>query len=586
MKLLTLLTLALLAAGCSGSAAPVNSPESSPTGATLGAEATATKAAPSQAVEPLVATSAAIPTGPAPQNPATPTPVVDSLRVRLDAPAEKFSLPGESRPIPKDILQEIGFFGLGGGGGDYICDYHAELTMIEPEEPKVEWMTGIGFTVCGFSEEEAVTVQIISPTGQTIKEDSENAFLSTVEYVYVPELNAPTGVYTARFSGSSGTIEQPFELIVPPGPRAYWHEDRLILFRFEPRETIRLYAFEPESIPDSRLSRMSVATGLSSLSAWNEFSTDANGQLIIEGITASNFALVGEISGEIDVIGTKHDIESIKAPYSVLVLRPTEARLAEAIDIWTLTPFTEFEQPGTQTSEIIVNPDDMVHWSMRWCSHGLAIGGIGYTDLWLVEALHSISMAFTIDGVGVTSPYLRTSDEVDDANNWFCHRWATLLSNWPTDKPTTLEIKYELSDTVDGGGRIYTPGIYRHVVTVYAEEGAVLSTDDSGALPTVADPSLCSGALPTRLAIGDVARVVADRVSVREGPGTDYTTVYGTSIGNGRTITILDGPVCSGGMLWWEGETGLITLTNGEQHNITGWMAEESGGEWLLEPVR
>lgn len=98
------------------------------------------------------------------------------------------------------------------------------------------------------------------------------------------------------------------------------------------------------------------------------------------------------------------------------------------------------------------------------------------------------------------------------------------------------------------------------------------------------DPSACSGAATTRLAIGDVARVVADRLSVREAPGTDSATVYGTSIGKGRTVTILDGPVCSDGMLWWRGETGLITLTNGEQHNIAGWMAEESGDEWLLEP--
>ncbi len=585
MKLLTLLALALLAAGCSGSATPVNSSESSPTATILGSEATAVKAAPAQATEPLAATSAAIPTGPAPHDPATPTPVVDPLRIRLDGPAEKFSLPGESRPLPKDILQEIGFFSLGGGDGDYICDYHDELTMIEPEEPTVEWMTGIGFTVCGFSEEEAVAVQIISPTGQTIIEDSENASHSTFEYVYVPELNAPTGVYTARFSGRSGTIEPTFELIVPPGPRAYWHEDRLILFRFEPQETIRLYAFEPESIPDSRLSRMRVATDLSSLSAWNEFSTDANGQLIIEGITASNFALVGEISGGIDVIGTSVDIGSIKVPYSVLVLRPTEARLAGAIDIWTVTPFTEFEQPSTQTSEIIVNPDDMVHWSMRWCAHGLGMGGIGYTDLWLAEALHSISMAFTIDGMGVTSPYLRTSDEVDDANDWVCHRWATLVTNWPVDRPTTLEITYTLSDVVDGGNRTYAPGTYRHVITVYAREGASLSADRGDVLPPTDDSSSCSGALPTRLAIGNLARVVADRVRVREGPGTDYATVYGTSIDHGRTVTILDGPVCSGGMLWWKGETGLITLTNGEQHNITGWMAEESGGQWLLEPV-
>jgi hypothetical protein len=602
MKLLTLLTLALLAAGCSGSATPVNSPEASPTATTLGSEATAVKSVSPQSTELQAATSAAVPTNPPLQDPATTTPVIDPLRVRLDAPAEKFSLPGESRPLPKDILQELGFFAVGGGDGDYICDYHPELTMIEPEEPTVEWMTSIGFIVCGFSEEEAVTVQIISPTGQTIMEASKNASHSTFRYGYVPELNAPTGVYTARFSGSSGAIEQPFELIVPPGPRAYWREDRLILFRFEPHETVRLYTFEPAPISDSRLSQMPVATSMISLTAWNEFVVDAGGQLIIEGIPASNYDVVGETSGEVNVFGTEADQKAIASPYSVSVLRPTEARLAEAIDIWTLTPFMEFEEPGTQRSEITVSSDDTLYWNMRWCAHAGNLAAFGPTDLFLQEALNSIVMTFTIGGIEVEteisnmpfiiggievrSPLLRTTEELDHDNNWLCHYWATLVTHWPTDEPTSLEIKYELSDTVDGGSRMYAPGTYRLVITVYAGEGANPNAGNDGVLPSVDDLSLCSGAMPTRLAIGNVARVVADRVSVREGPGTDYATVYGTSIGNGRTVTILDGPVCSGGMLWWEGETGLITLTNGEQHNIVGWMAEESGGEWLLEPVR
>lgn len=122
-------------------------------------------------------------------------------------------------------------------------------------------------------------------------------------------------------------------------------------------------------------------------------------------------------------------------------------------------------------------------------------------------------------------------------------------------------------------------------IRAYAYLGHMDSIESAYNPQAVGDPLACSGALPTRLAIGDIARVVADRLSVREGPGTNYPTVYGTSIGNGRTVTILDGPVCSDGMLWWKGETGLITLTNGEQHNIVGWMAEESGDEWLLEPV-
>ena len=97
----------------------------------------------------------------------------------------------------------------------------------------------------------------------------------------------------------------------------------------------------------------------------------------------------------------------------------------------------------------------------------------------------------------------------------------------------------------------------------------------------------CPGAFATRLAVGSRAKVIAvPRLVVHEAPGEDTPTVYGHSLSNGRTVTILDGPICDGGMLWWDAESGVITLTNGDQHNVVGWMAEESGNEWLLEPIR
>jgi hypothetical protein len=97
----------------------------------------------------------------------------------------------------------------------------------------------------------------------------------------------------------------------------------------------------------------------------------------------------------------------------------------------------------------------------------------------------------------------------------------------------------------------------------------------------------CPGAFATRLAVGSRAKVVAvPRLVVHEEPGEGTPTVYGHSLSNGRTVTILDGPICDGGMLWWYAESGVITLTNGDQHNVVGWMAEESGDEWLLEPLR
>jgi hypothetical protein len=105
--------------------------------------------------------------------------------------------------------------------------------------------------------------------------------------------------------------------------------------------------------------------------------------------------------------------------------------------------------------------------------------------------------------------------------------------------------------------------------------------------PTAVPANTCPGAFPTRLAIGARAQVVAHpNLMVREEPNTRSDTVYGTSLSKGREVTVLNGPECDGGMLWWFIETGTITLTNGKRHNIMGWVAEESGNEWMLEPVR
>lgn len=97
----------------------------------------------------------------------------------------------------------------------------------------------------------------------------------------------------------------------------------------------------------------------------------------------------------------------------------------------------------------------------------------------------------------------------------------------------------------------------------------------------------CPGAFEPRVYIGATVQVVAvPRLYVREGPSTSYDTVYGSSIKNGRTATVIDGPECDEGMLWWKIETGTITLTDGNQTNMIGWVAEESGNEWMIEPIR
>jgi uncharacterized protein YfaS (alpha-2-macroglobulin family) len=74
----------------------------------------------------------------------------------------------------------------------------------------------------------------------------------------------------------------------------------------------------------------------------------------------------------------------------------------------------------------------------------------------------------------------------------------------------------------------------------------------------------CFGAPPSRLQVGDLAVVVSDPDPVRArrepGDGEIITQLY-----RDYALSIIGGPVCANGMLWWE-----VQLREGE----TGWVAE------------
>ncbi|MCB9433987.1 MAG: hypothetical protein H6668_18615 [Ardenticatenaceae bacterium] len=95
----------------------------------------------------------------------------------------------------------------------------------------------------------------------------------------------------------------------------------------------------------------------------------------------------------------------------------------------------------------------------------------------------------------------------------------------------------------------------------------------------------CPGAFSTRLEKGQNAIVVPFQVKVFTGAGTHYPLAQHKYLKKGRRMIVLDGPVCNGGMLWWEIQSEELTLSNGQQGIIHGWIPEESGDEWMLEPI-
>ncbi len=103
--------------------------------------------------------------------------------------------------------------------------------------------------------------------------------------------------------------------------------------------------------------------------------------------------------------------------------------------------------------------------------------------------------------------------------------------------------------------------------------------------PTATSKAIfCPGAFPARLAVGDRARVVNYQLNVRAGPGTNYDIIRRLDVG--RTMDILDGPVCDDGQLWYYIISEEIVPRDGSKpYRAEGWLIEESDDEYYLEPI-
>lgn len=108
-----------------------------------------------------------------------------------------------------------------------------------------------------------------------------------------------------------------------------------------------------------------------------------------------------------------------------------------------------------------------------------------------------------------------------------------------------------------------------------------------GPTPTSLPPGaiVCPGAFPTRLTVGGRARVINYQLNVRSGPGTNHSVVR--RLDPGRNLDVLDGPVCDNGQLWYYILSEEIVPRDGsEPYRAEGWLVEESGETYFLEPLQ
>lgn len=99
----------------------------------------------------------------------------------------------------------------------------------------------------------------------------------------------------------------------------------------------------------------------------------------------------------------------------------------------------------------------------------------------------------------------------------------------------------------------------------------------------------CPGASPSYLEVGDAAYISVFQAAVLKEPSEFASFARYKYLDGGRTVTIIDGPVCGPGnpghVLFWKVHSELIHFADDTSGEVEGWIAEESGDIYLLRPV-
>lgn len=98
----------------------------------------------------------------------------------------------------------------------------------------------------------------------------------------------------------------------------------------------------------------------------------------------------------------------------------------------------------------------------------------------------------------------------------------------------------------------------------------------------------CEGASPSNLSLNATAVIAVQQAAVHVNPDEFPPLVRNKYLSQGRTVKIIDGPICGRGnpgqVIFWKVQSEEITFSSGERGIIVGWVAEESGNVYLLQP--
>lgn len=221
----------------------------------------------------------------------------------------EFNLSTSNKVAPEDILDEISYFGGGGGG---VCPGDVENKPSSLDSINIEPLTLEYLDFCGWKKNETIIVTINDPHGNVSTKKISAANEDSGRYYAEIELkfgiDEPVGVYKFTLEGASGNAEASVNVRKPDGARLFRiDETHLLLYGFKPLESVNLYYYKEEEF-----------------AGWQNYKVNQQGRLDIEipaytgyrhacmGLVDDFFVAVGEESGEarllLDTCAGAHDI--------------------------------------------------------------------------------------------------------------------------------------------------------------------------------------------------------------------------------------------------------------------------------------
>ena len=138
---------------------------------------------------------------------------------------------------------------------------------------------------------------------------------------------------------------------------------------------------------------------------------------------------------------------------------PSENELTNALNIWDFLNEEDLYSPGTKSYDLTIIPRQNYRWGAIWC---------GKNGDYLQQVIAPLEMQLWMDNAQVPNEQIRQYDTVEFGA--YCHRWVTISSGWPTDRATTLELRYFVAYAASDGWRTVNPGEYRQIIVVTAPQ--------------------------------------------------------------------------------------------------------------------